>query len=173
LELGEVSHPGDALKSVKEQLRRIPNRGIGYGLLRYLSQDAATRLKQSAFSHAEVSFNYLGQLDQVLSESPLWRLAKESSGPDYSRMGSRSHLLEVKGFVAEGKLQLDWTYSENLHQRATIERLAQHFLEALKSLIAHCQSPEAGGFTPSDFPEAELNQEELEELVAKLSVSKK
>jgi non-ribosomal peptide synthase protein (TIGR01720 family) len=173
LELGEVSHPGDALKSVKEQLRRIPNRGIGYSLLRYLNQDAATRLKLQALSQAEVSFNYLGQLDQVLSESPLWRLAKEPSGSEHSRMGSRSHLLEVKGFVAEGKLQLDWTYSENLHQRATVERLAQRFLEALKSLIAHCQSPEAGGYTPSDFPEAELSQEELEELVAKLSVSKK
>ena len=34
---GEV---GDALRAVKEQLRAIPNGGIGYGLLRYLSNDA-------------------------------------------------------------------------------------------------------------------------------------
>jgi amino acid adenylation domain-containing protein/non-ribosomal peptide synthase protein (TIGR01720 family) len=173
LELGEVSYPGDGLKSVKEQLRRIPNRGIGYGLLRYLSRDAATRLKLQALPQAEVSFNYLGQLDQVLSESPLWGLAKESSGPDHSQIGSRSHLLEVKGFVAEGKLQLDWTYSENVHQRTTVERLAQRFMEALQFLIAHCQSPQVGGYTSSDFPEAELSQEELEELLAQLSVSEK
>lgn len=173
LDLGDVSHTGEALKSVKEQLHRTPNRGIGYGLLRYLSRDAATRLKLQALPQAEVSFNYLGQLDQVLSKPPLLGLAKESNGPDQSRLGSRSHLLEVNGFIAEGMLQLDWTYSENVHQRATAERLAQGFMEALKSLIAHCQSPEAGGYTPSDFPEAEMSQEELDELVAELSRSEK
>ncbi|MGI8505171.1 MAG: amino acid adenylation domain-containing protein, partial [Hassallia sp.] len=37
LSLEKVSQPpGDALKTIKEQLRRIPNRGIGYGILRYL-----------------------------------------------------------------------------------------------------------------------------------------
>src|SRR5262249_44941572 len=43
LDLSDVSSDGDALKAVKEQLRRIPNRGIGYGLLRYLCADAAVR----------------------------------------------------------------------------------------------------------------------------------
>ena len=36
LELSNSSGPGETLKSIKEQLRRVPNRGIGYGLLRYL-----------------------------------------------------------------------------------------------------------------------------------------
>jgi non-ribosomal peptide synthase protein (TIGR01720 family) len=173
LELGKVSHTGEALKSVKEQLHRTPNRGIGYGLLRYLSQDAAMRFKLQGFPQAEVSFNYLGQLDQVLSKPPVLGLAKESSGPEHSRLGSRSHLLDVNGFVAEGRLQLDWTYSKNVHQRATVERLAQGFMEALQSLIAHCQSPEVGGYTPSDFPEAELSQEELDELLGEISLSEK
>jgi amino acid adenylation domain-containing protein/non-ribosomal peptide synthase protein (TIGR01720 family) len=173
LELGKVSHTGEALKSVKEQLHRTPNRGIGYGLLRYLSQDATMRFKLQGFPQAEVSFNYLGQLDQVLSKPPVLGLAKESSGPEHSRLGSRSHLLDVNGFVAEGRLQLDWTYSKNVHQRATVERLAQGFMEALQSLIAHCQSPEVGGYTPSDFPEAELSQEELDELLGEISLSEK
>jgi non-ribosomal peptide synthase protein (TIGR01720 family) len=64
--------------------------------------------------------------------------------------------------VAGGQLQLDWTYSSNLHQRATIESLAQGFLTALRSLIAHCQSPEAGGYTPSDFPLTQMSQEALD-----------
>ncbi len=41
LQLEEVDRPGETLKSVKEQLRRIPNRGIGYGILRYLNKDTA------------------------------------------------------------------------------------------------------------------------------------
>ncbi len=164
LELGEADHPGEALKSVKEQLRRLPNRGIGYGILRYLSQDEARRLKLQALPQAEVSFNYLGQFDRVLSESTLLAPAKESNGPAHSPLGSRSHLLEVNGFVASGRLQLDWTYSENVYQRTTVERLAWGFMEALQSLIAHCQLPEAGGYTPSDFPLARVDRQTLDRI---------
>jgi non-ribosomal peptide synthase protein (TIGR01720 family) len=62
----------------------------------------------------------------------------------------------------EGQLHLAWTYSQHIHRRATVERLSQGFLEALEALIGHCQSPEAGGFTLSDFPLAQLDQQELD-----------
>jgi non-ribosomal peptide synthase protein (TIGR01720 family) len=169
LELTEVDHPGEALKSIKEQLRRLPNRGIGYGLLQYLNQDSAIRLKLQSLPQAEVSFNYLGQFDQVLSEPPFLGWARESISLERSSLGNRSHLLEVNGLIVAGKLQLDWTYSQNIHQQSTIEHLAFNFIEALKSLIAHCQSKQAKSYTPSDFPEAKLNQEELDQLIAKLT----
>jgi len=162
LELRQSDPPGSALKSVKEQLRRIPNRGIGYGLLRYLKEDAAITEKLRSLPQAEVSFNYLGQFDRVLSPDSMFQIAKESSGPEHSRLGSRRHLLEVNALVAGGQLQLDWTYSSNLHQQTTIESLAQAFLTALRSLIAHCQSPEAGGYTLSDFPLMQISQDALD-----------
>jgi hypothetical protein len=84
----EAWEPGEALKSIKEQLRAIPNRGVGYGLLRYLSGDEeiAARLRQSP--QAEVSFNYLGQFDQLLPEGALFGPATESVGPARSPRGS-------------------------------------------------------------------------------------
>jgi non-ribosomal peptide synthase protein (TIGR01720 family) len=162
LELRETDSPGSALKSVKEQLRHIPNRGIGYGLLRYLKENAAITEKLRRLPQAEVSFNYLGQLDQVLSPDSMFQIAKESRGPERSRLGNRHHLLEVDAFVSGGQLKLYWTYSSSLHQRATIESLAQGFLTALRALIAHCQSPEAGGYTPSDFPLTQMSQDALD-----------
>jgi amino acid adenylation domain-containing protein/non-ribosomal peptide synthase protein (TIGR01720 family) len=162
--------PGEALKSVKEQLRRIPNRGIGYGLLRYLKKDLAITEKLRALPQPEVSFNYLGQFDQVLSPDGLFELAKESSGSEHSQRSSRSHLVEVNGLIVEGQLQLNWTYSSNLHQQRTIEGLAQNFVATLRSLITHCQSPEIGGYTPSDFPEINLNQEKLDEVLAEIDL---
>jgi len=171
LDLRGVRGDGEALKSVKEQLRRVPNRGIGYGLLRYLSQDTAAQALLQARSQAEVSFNYLGQFDQVLSSSSLFRLAKESHGPEHGPLGCRRYLLEVNGFVAAGSLQLVWTYSKNVHQRATVERLAQGCIEALSSLIAHCQSSEARGYTPSDFPAARVNQKDIDQLTARIRQS--
>ena len=168
LDLERPSRPGEALKSVKEQLRRIPNRGIGYGLLRYLSGDAAIAERLRALPQPEVSFNYLGQFDQVLPVSSPFAWARESSGPARSVQGSRHYPLAVNGCIIEGRLQLDWTSSENLHRRATIERVAQGFMEALRALIADSRSPEAGGYTPSDFPEADLSQKELDEVIAEL-----
>jgi non-ribosomal peptide synthase protein (TIGR01720 family) len=164
LDLQEASDPGSALKSVKEQLRCIPNRGIDYGVLRYMKGDAVITEKLQALPQAEVSFNYLGQLDQVLSPDAMFGSAKESSGPTHSLLSKRSHLLEVNGFVARGCLHLNWTYSNNRHQQQTIERLAQSFVTALRSLIDHCQSPEAGGYTASDFPLTQLDEQKLSKL---------
>jgi amino acid adenylation domain-containing protein/non-ribosomal peptide synthase protein (TIGR01720 family) len=172
LELG-AEPLGEALKAVKEQLRSIPKGGIGYGLLRYVHPDTGVRAALQALPQAEISFNYLGQLDQTLSESSLFGPAKESSGPPHSSVGSRSHLLEVNGFVVAGRLHLDWTYSQRVHRWATVERLAQGFLEALEALIAHCRSPEAGGFTPSDFPGATLSQENLNKFITRIKQARR
>jgi non-ribosomal peptide synthase protein (TIGR01720 family) len=159
---------GQNLKSVKEQLRRVPHHGIGYGLLRYLNQNAATRASLQALPQPQVAFNYLGQFDQAASHASLFSLAPEheSAGPDYSPSTPRQHLLEINGQVTDGRLRLGWTYNQNVHQAATIERLAQGFVEELQALIAHCQEPGAGGCTPSDFPDAALDQETLDHVLA-------
>ncbi|MBW4677593.1 MAG: amino acid adenylation domain-containing protein, partial [Desmonostoc geniculatum HA4340-LM1] len=150
--------PGKALKSIKEQLKAIPNRGIGYGLLRYLSADVEIRQRLSRLPKAEVVFNYLGQFDQVLPESSLFGFTSESSGSDHSLRNKRTHLLEVNSSISEGQLQVKWTYSNQLHRQTTVETLAQGFIESLRGLIAHCQSPDVGGFTPSDFAEFKQSQ---------------
>lgn len=163
LELGESSHPGEALKIIKEQLRKIPHGGIGYGLLRYLSKDPEIKESLQLLPQAEVVFNYLGQFDQTLSNSSMFNLVSESVGPQSSPKNNRSHLLSFNSFVIGGQLQLNCTYSEAVYRPTTVENLTQGFLAALRSLIVHCQSDEAGGFTPSDFPLVELNQDELDE----------
>jgi non-ribosomal peptide synthase protein (TIGR01720 family) len=169
LELKQPANPGSTLKAIKEQLRSIPNRGIGYGLLRYLRKEATIEEQLQALPQAEVSFNYLGQFDQERSPDALFGLAKESHGDEHSRLGSRSHLLEVNALVAGGCLQVNWTYSSNLHDRSTIEGLASCFMTQLRALITHCQSPEAGGYTPSDFPAARLNQRDIDKFMTKIS----
>lgn len=171
LELGKAKHPEEALKSVKQQLRRISNQGIGYGLLRYLSEDVEITQQLQALPRAEFIFYYLGQLDRRIPGESMFRLAHLIPGLSCSPQGRRSHLVDCIGFVIGSQLQLDWTYSKNIHQRATINNLAQSCMETLRSLIAHCQSPEAGGFTPSDFPDVELSQEKLDKALAEIDFS--
>jgi non-ribosomal peptide synthase protein (TIGR01720 family) len=66
---------------------------------------------------------------------------------------------------------VNWIYSANLHRRSTIEELARQFTSELRAILAHCSSPEAGGYTPSDFPEAALSQSDLDDLLDELDDS--
>ncbi|WP_270171318.1 non-ribosomal peptide synthase/polyketide synthase [Paenibacillus sp. SYP-B4298] len=164
LELGDEGQPGDELKRVKEQLRGIPQRGIGYGLLRYLTEDA--KWKQALASQCEprISFNYLGQYDAILTDSSYMQLMQGGTGETRSPRGTRRYELDVYGMVFGGQLELTWEYSEALHDRQAIEGLAHRYMMHLQQYIAHCLSVEAGGYTPSDFPAARLHQQELDAL---------
>jgi amino acid adenylation domain-containing protein/non-ribosomal peptide synthase protein (TIGR01720 family) len=165
LDLGPSEHPGENLTTIKEQLRRIPRHGIGYGLLRYLRGDASIAERLGALPQAEVIFNYLGQFDQVIAEHSLFGPADESVGPLRSPRGTRRYLLEINGLVLQRRLHFDWRYSEQVHRRATIERLAQDFIDALRALIDHCLSPQAGGYTPSDFGAFNWDQTDLDDII--------
>ncbi len=160
--------PGKALSTVKEQLRGVPNRGLGHGLLRYVSEDEEVRQRMKELPQAEIIFNYLGQVDQVLRGSELFAPSGDSGGRAMAGENQRAYVLDVNGMVVQGKLQVYWGYSEKLHRRETVERVARQYMECLRELIAHCRSEEAGGFTPSDFVADEMTQDELMEIASLL-----
>jgi non-ribosomal peptide synthase protein (TIGR01720 family) len=151
---------GDVLKAVKEQLRRIPRGAISYGILRYLNgANIASRPPDP-----EISFNYLGQLDQATAETLPFQWARESFGSLRAATGRRKYLIEANSSVVGGRLQLGLTYSAAVHERTTIETLADNFIRSLCELIAHCRSTE-GSYTPSDFPLIQVGQEELDRII--------
>jgi non-ribosomal peptide synthase protein (TIGR01720 family) len=159
---------GNHLKSVKEQLRTIPNKGIGYGLLRYLNQEPEIATQLQTLKQGEISFNYLGQFTQVLNQSSMMQLASESSGQSHSLHNKRAYLLDISAIITNERLHIDWIYSTNIHQHETIENIAQEFIQTLQKLIAHCSTPENEGYTPTDFPLLKLNQLELDQILANL-----
>jgi non-ribosomal peptide synthase protein (TIGR01720 family) len=168
LDCGNAQSSVEALQLVKEQLRAIPNRGIGYGLLRYASGDAKVIQMLQSLPQAEVRFNYLGQVDRVLPESSMFSFTSQSSGPAQSAKAPRAYLINIIGMVLGGELRLDWTYSESIHHQETITRLAQTFVAELRSLIAEARTSDKVAYSPSDFPSAQLSQEELNKVLAKL-----
>jgi len=167
LTLENLDHPGECLKSIKEQLRQIPNRGFDYGIGYYLNSDLTIQSQLKNYPKAQVSFNYLGQFTSHQIGDIGWKLSQESSGSIHSPLGQRSHLIAIHGIVVDGQLDMEWQYSENFHHQTTIKNLAAAYRDSLESLINHCLSAE-GGYTPSDFPDADLNQAELDELLLEL-----
>jgi amino acid adenylation domain-containing protein/non-ribosomal peptide synthase protein (TIGR01720 family)/FkbM family methyltransferase len=167
LEMGTTAQGGALLKSVKEQLRRVPQRGIVYGLLRYLSEDEEMSRRLRALPQPELKFNYFGQLDNVLSSNSLFSLSQEAQGAERDGRQSRAHLLDINGAISGGRLRLNLIYSQNVHRRATVEGLSRSLMEALRAIIAHCQSLETGDLSPSDFPLAKLSQQQLDLIMAR------
>jgi amino acid adenylation domain-containing protein/non-ribosomal peptide synthase protein (TIGR01720 family) len=153
---------GDALKEVKSRLRRVPRRGIGYGVLRYLA-DAEPLRNQP---RPEVTFNYLGRVDDS-GEGPL-RLAADPGGAASDPRNPRPHPLEIDALVLGGELRLVWIYDRGRYRRDAVERLAAASLDRLRALIARCLSGEAPGHTAADFPHAGLEQGQLDRLLGKI-----
>ncbi|UCD42585.1 MAG: non-ribosomal peptide synthetase, partial [Chloroflexota bacterium] len=159
VELSETFDPGTQIKQVKELLRRIPNNGIGYGLLRYLHTESPL----ASQPEPAVLFNYLGQFDRALPASELFTLAKPLRG-SYSPNNPRTHALEVNAYIRNGQLALDVIYNTSQFETETVQTLVDDFGNLLDMLIQHCLSSEAGGHTPSDFALADLTEEQFDRL---------
>ncbi len=162
LDLPRPAEPGLALKRVKEELRRIPNKGLGWGILRHLTASPNVLTELRAVPRPALSFNYLGQWGAL---GP-FRFAPESLGAEQHPLALRPHLLDVTAAIKDGQLTASWIYSAEVHEPSTMAQLSASFAAELRRLIAHCLSPEAGGPTPSDFPLARLDQTTLDALLA-------
>jgi non-ribosomal peptide synthase protein (TIGR01720 family) len=166
LDVGGCVDQVEALKAIKEQMREIPGKGIGFGLLKYLGKDEEFSRELGRQSEAEIEFNYLGRFDHVFDEGSGFNGAVESTGPTASGEAKRARLLGVSTMVEGGRLVAEFAFSERVHRRETIENLAKVFKETLRRIIEHCRSPRAGEHTPSDFPLAKLNMKKLRKLPA-------
>ncbi|WP_339468641.1 amino acid adenylation domain-containing protein [Pseudomonas capeferrum] len=156
---------GESIKAIKEQLRAVPDKGIGYGLLRYLG-DAQTRERLSGAAQARVTFNYLGQFDGsfTAADAASFGPSGESAGRTQCAGAQLGNWLSITGQVYGGELFLEWTYSEDVYRPETIQHLAQAYEQALAELVEHCCQAQHQGVTPSDFPLAALTQAQLDSL---------
>jgi non-ribosomal peptide synthase protein (TIGR01720 family) len=170
LEVTGAADSGAALIAVKEQLRAVPGRGLGYGLLRYFEhpQSEAFHSLERAAPRSEISFNYLGQLNAPAGEPPVFAPVGDAIGPLRDPRSHRTHLLEVSGLVAGGCLQLTLRFSARVHRRSTIERLATALAQALRELISPNDLAAEPVPSASDFPMARLNDKALSNLLAQL-----
>ncbi|WP_367867928.1 non-ribosomal peptide synthase/polyketide synthase [Pedobacter sp. WC2423] len=148
---------GDLIMSVKEQLRQVPHKGMGYGLLRY---------KTTLHAKWDVVFNYLGQTDNVLAGSEFLHAAAEHPGNNIGGTYPAGTKIDINSVVTEGMLIINWGYSEKQYEQATIAKLSTAFIDHLSTLIGHCVHQEKQA-TPSDYGlSPEVNYKELSRFLA-------
>lgn len=158
-------NPDDRLRSVKTALREIPRNGIGFGILRYLSNDSRIEQELAKIPGREIAFNYLGQFDQVFPSDAPFRILYRNTGPLHSPRAQRPHLLEIVGYVSDGRLYFHWNYSRNIHHESTIKTLAKNFEQALRDLLTTGRIRRDRIYIPSDFPLARLSPPELRRIL--------
>lgn len=153
---------GEGIRAIKEQLRQVPNKGLGYGALRHLDEQGRALAEGPS---AQVTFNYLGQVDgHAQAQGAIWRLSETQPHEQRSPGSARRTWIDAGAMVRDGRLQVRWTYSDRIHDAATMGRLADAFIGELHALITHCADEGNHGLTPSDLPLAGLSQAQLDGL---------
>ena len=132
--------------------------------LRLLPQD-----EPSLAAQAQVCFNYLGQVDRLEAHSGDLAMVSDQFGESRHPQGQRAYQLEINAKIVGGQLQLDCLYSLDLHKRPTIEGFALDYLSFLRELVAGSAQSESVMFSPSDFPLADLDREDMDAIAGLLS----
>ncbi|MFQ6398317.1 non-ribosomal peptide synthase/polyketide synthase, partial [Nocardia sp. KC 131] len=157
---------GRAIKTVKEQLLAVPDRGVGYGLLRYLNRDTAGSLPDRM--PGQISFNYLGRFADSAAPEALrgfgWLPAPELAGlvgaadADMPAMAP----LDINAGVADDRLGARIAYPATLLDADRVREFAGLWVRALEAVARHADTVDAGGYTPSDFPLVRSTQTDID-----------
>ncbi|MER5412324.1 condensation domain-containing protein [Streptomyces virginiae] len=161
---------GAALRLVKEELRAVPDKGIGFGLLRHLNSRTGPDL--AARGIPEIGFNYLGRFPMG-GDAP-WDAAP---GHDFALDDAdaglpMAHAVEVNAAAHEGPdgltLSATWTWAGNAIPGSRVHDLAQEWFTMLRAVVTHAARPDAGGLTPSDVSLVQVSQADLDTFESQL-----
>ncbi|CAH8768786.1 non-ribosomal peptide synthetase [Paenibacillus dendritiformis] len=163
LHLSPEDDAKSALIRTKETLHHIPRKGIGYGVLKYLTPPQHLgglnwKLKP------EISFNYLGQFGGE-EEGALFAASPLTAGGSMHRLSERTHALDITSVTMEGRLLTAIQYNSREYSEHDMQELAEQYRNQLLHLIDHCMSIDEGGLTPSDLDDQELTVEELDDIL--------
>ncbi|THA36137.1 amino acid adenylation domain-containing protein [Streptomyces sp. A1277] len=155
-----------AVKRVKEQLRGVPDHGVGYGMLRHLNPATGPRLAAAA---PQIGFNYLGRYAAPGEAAGDWDVLLDAGGPRSQDPDMPvHHVLDINAHTEDlpdgPRLVVRWTWPSDLLKEEDVGALAEAFTRALRAIAEHVERPGAGGYTPSDLPLVSLNQNQIDRL---------
>ncbi|MEI6260570.1 MAG: amino acid adenylation domain-containing protein, partial [Deltaproteobacteria bacterium] len=168
IDIPESEEPGSQIKQIKEGLRRIPNKGVGYGILKYLVP-AAERSQMQSNSRARILFNYLGSFDA--GEESRFFIDDKGAGNTISGRFERESEIVIEGAIIGNRLKLGLSYNTKVHCKETVDMFLGAYRDELLVVIGHCVSRETGELTPHDLTYNDLTVQELDNVLAECKIS--
>ncbi|MDP5144804.1 amino acid adenylation domain-containing protein [Rheinheimera baltica] len=156
------SDPASTIMQIKELCRAVPQKGLGFGLLRQLTEDAEL-VKQCQGNESAILFNYLGQFDEQ-QEQGAFSFSRLNSGANVSPNRQRMHQFSCTSLVNQGCCHVTLGYNSASFDAAQVQQLMNHIRQALLDILQHCQQRVTAQFTPSDFPLLNISQTQISEL---------
>ncbi len=157
---------GEVLKRVKEQLRTLPDNGLGYGMLRHLNMDTAETLADAL--PRQFGFNYLGRFSGASDASADWSTAPEPTPLVKDENAPMAHALELNALTEDElggpRLVAAWTWPRALFAEQDVRELTATWERVLEAFVAHVEKGGGSGYTPSDLSLVSLSQEQIDEL---------
>ena len=169
LDMSETRDLSRLIRQTKEKIRSVPNKGMGYGVLRYVTEPAMKQELRFALT-PEISFNYLGQFDEDI-QTEVFKKSAYGTGQPVSAAGEKLGLLNVNAVIINKRLQLVLDYSKKQYKEQTMSNLTERLRSNLLMLLEHCMSRDKTQSTPSDFYLSTLSIGQLDELVEETSRS--
>jgi len=155
------------INSIKEQFRAVPNKGIGFGILRYLSSSDLTK-DLANINEPEIGFNYLGKFDQVDENKIDFGRVIENSSYERDPKNMRVHKIDFSAKILDGKLLCSISFSNNIFNEQSIKKFMTIFKNQLEELIAGIDSESKLKLSTSDFQNVDLSEEDLDNLITEI-----
>jgi non-ribosomal peptide synthase protein (TIGR01720 family) len=168
LDIEDCHDVSSEIKNVKETLRRVPLKGIGYSILRYITSPLRGDHETVLTLDPDICFNYLGQFDQD-DKSDEFVSSSIDTGENSSEENDIAYAISIAGMIQQDRLFITFTYHTKEFCRETIDVFSRSYLESIHEVIEHCLSKQEREYTPSDFDDETLSVPELDYLNEMLS----
>ncbi|MDP4196949.1 MAG: condensation domain-containing protein, partial [Bacteroidota bacterium] len=164
---GNISEVGNIISMIKEKINGIPDKGISYSLLKYLNKNNTLSENIRRYPTPEMSYNYLGQFNQEISQSG-YEILSSAVKKERAIKNKRLYILDFSASIIDQRLNVYWTYSKNLHSKKTISYLADLYMSNLQAILKYILSSNISEVLSSTKNDFGLDEKQIENLLDEL-----
>ena len=156
---------GQCFRNVKETLHRVPKKGVGYNILRFI--DGKTGVETEKDRWAQIGFNYLGEIDSERREDGLFTNAEGiPTGPEAAKENLFGPDLMINCLVENGRFKLYLQYNAGTAGEERMQQFAEEYIRTLVRIADHLDRMAAPEQTASDLGEMEWSDGEFSAVTA-------
>ncbi|MFZ1289537.1 MAG: amino acid adenylation domain-containing protein [Melioribacteraceae bacterium] len=153
---------------VKDQIRAIPNEGLGFGVLRYLSKNDEIINVLKVFDNVGITFNYLGQFDNVLTKDSIFSIAEESKGEERDLDNQRDSLIDITSNIISNKLRVNFNFCKDIFDFNEMNQWGIYFQKSVEEIVQYALTLETNVISKSDFKLVDVSDKKLNKALEKL-----